>query len=108
MMAWAEDYRQDWIAETLRVFGFINREHLERKFGISTPQASLDIQRFLRDHPGLMTYDKTAKCYIGQTMSYAVSKAMKRFTKSLSERRAGEAALSPALAALPEEETPKS
>ena len=32
-MAWAEDYRQNWIAETLRVFGFINREHFKRKFG---------------------------------------------------------------------------
>jgi hypothetical protein len=69
-MAWAEDYRQDWIAETIRVFGFINREHLERKFGISTPQASLDLQRFMRERPGLMTYDKSAKRYVGEVMSY--------------------------------------
>lgn len=89
-MAWAEDYRQEWIAETLRVFGFINREHLERKFGISTPQASIDFQRFMRERPGLMTYDKTAKVYVGETMSYAVGKAMGRFTKRLAELRDGE------------------
>ncbi|MFK4719286.1 hypothetical protein ABIE89_000386 [Bradyrhizobium niftali] len=35
--------RQEWITKTLRVFGLINREHLERKFNISTPQASSDV-----------------------------------------------------------------
>lgn len=63
-MAWAEDYRQGWIAETLRVFGFINREHLCRKFGISHPQASLDLRRYQADHPAALTYDKTAKRYV--------------------------------------------
>ena len=37
---WYKTYRMEWIAETLRVFGFINREHIERKFGLSTPQVS--------------------------------------------------------------------
>lgn len=63
-MRWFEQHRLEWIAETLRVFGFINREHLERKFGISTPQASTDINRFLRLHPCLMSYDKSAKRYV--------------------------------------------
>ncbi len=54
----------DWIAETLRVFGFINREHIERKFGVSTPQASLDLRQFQRLHPGAMTYDASVKRYI--------------------------------------------
>jgi ribosomal protein L7/L12 len=40
MSDWFIRHRQDWIKETLQVFGFINREHLERKFGVSTPQAS--------------------------------------------------------------------
>ncbi len=34
-MKWFEQHRQDWIAEMLRVYGFINRDHLMRKFGIS-------------------------------------------------------------------------
>ena len=53
-----------WIAETLRVFGFINREHLMRKFRISQPQASIDLSEFMRAHPGAMTYDLSAKRYV--------------------------------------------
>ena len=63
-MRWFARYRSGWIMETLRVFGFINREHLERKFGISTPQASIDLNAFMRDHPGVMKYNKAAKRYV--------------------------------------------
>ena len=62
-MRWFEQHRMEWIAETLRVFGFINREHLERKFGISTPQASYDLSEFQRLHPKAMTYNKSTKRY---------------------------------------------
>jgi hypothetical protein len=55
--------RQEWIAETIRVFGFINREHIERKFGISTPQASVDLSAFQRDNPGVVAYNTSAKRY---------------------------------------------
>lgn len=48
----------------LDIYGFINREHLQRKFGISVPQASLDLQTFQREHPRTMTYDLTRKCYV--------------------------------------------
>jgi len=54
----------EWIAESLRVFGFINRDHLRRKFGISQPQASIDLQTFQRLHPGAMHYDTSRKCYV--------------------------------------------
>lgn len=63
-MAWAEDYRQGWIAETLRVFGFINRTHLMRKFGISAPQAASDFGKFQEINPGAMVYDASAKRYV--------------------------------------------
>lgn len=62
-MRWFERYRMAWIQETLHVFGFINREHLIRKFGISVPQASKDLNRFARLHPQVMTYDPSRKCY---------------------------------------------
>jgi hypothetical protein len=62
-MRWCEQQRQDWIAETLRVFGFINRDHLIRKFGCSVPQASLDLAAFQRAHPAAMTYSLSAKRY---------------------------------------------
>lgn len=63
MSCWFTDQRQEWIAETLRVFGFINRAHLERKFGISTPQAALDLRLFQRNNPAAMTYNASAKRY---------------------------------------------
>ncbi len=31
---WYKTHRMEWIAEMLRVYGFINREHVMRKFGI--------------------------------------------------------------------------
>lgn len=62
-MRWFEQHRQEWIAETLRVFGFINRAHIERKFGVSTPQASLDLRTFQKNNPGAVSYDQTARCY---------------------------------------------
>lgn len=63
-MNWFGEKRQEWIAETLRVFGFINRGHLKRKFGVSTPQASTDLQTFQRLNPGAMAYDTKAKRYL--------------------------------------------
>jgi hypothetical protein len=63
-MRWFEQQRQDWIADMLAVYGFLNREHLQRKFGISTPQASKDLQTFMRDHPGAMGYDLSRKAYV--------------------------------------------
>ena len=62
-MRWFERHRQEWIAETLRIFGFINREHIELKFGVSTPQASMDLRTFQRSHPNALTYNKRAKRY---------------------------------------------
>jgi hypothetical protein len=60
---WAVRQRQGWIAETVHVFGFINREHIERKFGVSTPQASLDLAAFQSRHPGAIEYNRSAKRY---------------------------------------------
>ena len=65
-MRWFEQHRQEWIAETLRVFGFIQRQHLMRKFGISMPQASADLQQFSKDHPGAMAYNTNTKRYESQ------------------------------------------
>lgn len=65
-MRWFEQHRLEWIAETLHIFGFINREHLIRKFDLSVPQASHDLCEFQRLHPGAMTYDKSAKRYVAR------------------------------------------
>lgn len=63
-MAWAEDYRQKWIAESIRVFGYINRYHLVRKFGISDVTASLDFKRYMKDNPGQIIYSKEKRTYV--------------------------------------------
>lgn len=62
-MSWYQDHRMEWIAETLRVFGYINREHIERKFGLSTPQASADLSEFQKRFPLAMNYNSSSKRY---------------------------------------------
>lgn len=64
MSTWAFDYRVAWIAESVRIFGAINRMHVQRKFRVSIPQASADFAETMRRYPGLMTYDTSAKTYI--------------------------------------------
>ena len=63
-MDWFKQHRQEWIAEAVRVYGFINRDHLIRKFGMSVPQASYDLKEFQRVNPDAITYDKSAKRYV--------------------------------------------
>lgn len=65
-MKWFAQHRQEWIAETLRVFGFINREHIELKFGVSTPQASLDLREFQKANPKAIEYDTSQKRYLAK------------------------------------------
>lgn len=60
---WFESQRIAFIAEMLHIYGFINREHLMRKFGISQPQASKDLQSFQRNSAGSMTYNVKTKRY---------------------------------------------
>lgn len=62
-MNWFAEHRQQWIAETLYVFGFINREHIIRKFRVSVPQASMDLREFQKNNPGIVTYNKSVKRY---------------------------------------------
>lgn len=68
-MNWFARHRQEWIAETLRVFGYIQRAHLVRKFGISIPQASADLREFQAGHPGALDYDKRLKRYVAADWS---------------------------------------
>lgn len=63
MSRWFENQRVAFIAEMLHVYGFINRGHLMRKFGISQPQASKDLQTFQRHSAGGVVYNLKAKRY---------------------------------------------
>ena len=64
MSTWFKEQRLEWIHESVRIFGFINREHIEKKFDVSTPQASMDIRDAIKRWPNLMQYDTSAKRYV--------------------------------------------
>lgn len=55
--------RMAWIDEMLCVYGFINREHICRKFDVSTPQASLDLKRFMENNKEWVSYNQSTKRY---------------------------------------------
>lgn len=65
-MRWFQRQRMEWIAEMLHIYGFVQRQHLERKFGVSVPQASLDLAAFARLHPKAMKYDLSLKRYVSK------------------------------------------
>ena len=71
---WFENYRMDWIAEMLNIYGFVNREHLMRKFGISVPQASKDLNNFRRLNPDKIAYDLSLRRYVTTTKQVVKSK----------------------------------
>lgn len=56
---WYVDQRRLWIAESLRVYGYINREHISRKFGTSIVQSSLDLKHFV--NKGIIRYNVQLK-----------------------------------------------
>jgi hypothetical protein len=62
-MNWFAQKRQEWIGESLKVYGFINRFHLQRKFGISHAQAAIDFRAFNEKNPDAMQYDNRKKIY---------------------------------------------
>ena len=83
-MSWFLEQRMDWIAETLSIFGFINRRHLQRKFGISTPQTSSDFREFQKRYPDRMCYDTHLKCYVANDISRADDDVITRHNHSSS------------------------
>jgi hypothetical protein len=64
MSTWFRQTRLEWIHESVRIFGFINREHIMMKFGVSMPQASIDIRDAMKRWPDLMRYDASTKRYV--------------------------------------------
>lgn len=64
MSTWFVETRLAWIRESAEIFGFINREHIVRKFGVSVPQASIDLRAAQDRWPGLLAYDKSSKRYV--------------------------------------------
>lgn len=61
--SWGQGRRLEFVDFRLRWTGRINRSDLTAFFGISVPQASLDIAKYLEMAPGNATYDRSAKAY---------------------------------------------
>jgi len=58
-----------FISDTLSSKGYFNRSDICVAFGVSVPQASADISRWLRGNPGVAEYDKSAKRYTRASLS---------------------------------------
>lgn len=63
-MNWAAEQRQTFISEMLRVYGFISRQHLMRKFMISNAQAAIDFREWKKANPEGARYDTRKKVYV--------------------------------------------
>lgn len=56
--------RLEFISVLLRNTGRLNRKDLMDKFGISKPQAAIDIARFKELNPRAIKYNNSAKTYL--------------------------------------------
>jgi WYL domain len=63
-LRWGTERRLEFIEFRLYWDGRVNRADLTREFGISVPQASLDLSRYQELAPANMVYDKSAKTYL--------------------------------------------
>lgn len=61
---WSQDRRLEFIDFRLRWDGRINRSDITAFFGISVPQASLDIAKYLELAPENLSYDRSARIYL--------------------------------------------
>lgn len=62
-MRWAERQRIDFIRKTIETRGWIIRQDIVDKFGVSKGQATQDIAKAREENPGLIEYDRNAKCF---------------------------------------------
>jgi len=61
---WSQDRRLEFIDFRLRWEGRINRSDITAFFGISVPQASLDIAKYLELGPDNLVYDRSSRIYL--------------------------------------------
>ena len=61
---WGQDRRLEFIEYRLRWAGHLNRSDLTHFFGISVPQASLDLAEYTRRAPGNLIYDRSTRTYV--------------------------------------------
>ena len=78
--SWSQARRFEFIEWKLFWEGRLNRSDLEETFGISTPQASLDLRRYREEAGDNLDYDLSRKVYV------STSKMQPRFLRVSAER----------------------
>lgn len=63
---WSQERRLEFIDARLCWDGRLNRSDLCESFGISVPQASVDIARYIELAPGNLAYDKRTRSYLAE------------------------------------------
>lgn len=71
-MTWGLERRLQFIDFRLRWEGRINRTDLTEYFGLSTPQASLDIAKYIELAPENLAYDRSSKTYVATQPFHAL------------------------------------
>ena len=61
---WSQDRRLEFVDFRLRWDGRLNRSDLTDFFGISVPQASLDISKYAELAPSNLVYDRSSRVYV--------------------------------------------
>jgi hypothetical protein len=82
---WGQDRRLAFIDFRLRWEGRINRSDLTDFFGISTPQASLDIARYSALAPQNLVYDRSSRVYqvSGDFLPLSIESQSQRYLNEL-------------------------
>ena len=62
-MRYFEKLRHEFIGKFLKENGHINRSDLCDEFGISIPQASNDLKKWMKKNPGIIGYNTRKKIY---------------------------------------------
>lgn len=85
---WSQERRLEFIDFRLRWDGRLNRSDLMDFFGISVPQASLDISRYTELAPGNLVYDRSSRVYVASdafSPLYASSDASRYLNELLAQ-----------------------
>jgi len=62
-MKWAEKQRHEFIDKFIKEKGYINRSDICDMFDLSTPQASIDLRKWLENNPNKLKYNLQTRRY---------------------------------------------
>lgn len=90
-MNWGQERRLQFIDFRLRWEGRINRTDLTQHFGVSIPQASLDIAKYTERAPDNLIYDRSSKTYVAteQFCAFYQRSSARRYLEELLATRSG-------------------